>query len=188
MDSFFLPLVAAALAEWGDKTQILAMLLGIRFANPVPVFIGISLAAAINMALAAFGGSLLATIIPPDAALLFLTLGFLFAAIGTFVPFRDTDADSIWGMGAIFTSFVGFFLIEFGDKTQFIAAGFGAVSSNWILVGSGAAVGVVLGCAPAIVLGQTLRERVPLTGIRRSVGGLFLLVSSILAINVFSLI
>jgi len=188
MDSFFLPLVAAALAEWGDKTQILAMMLGARFAKPVPVFIGIGLAAAINMGLAAFGGSLLSNMIPADAALLFLTLGFVFAAVGAFIPFRDTDAGSIWGIGAITTSFIGFFLIEFGDKTQFIAAGFGAVSQNWVLTASGATLGVMLGCAPAIILGQALREKIPLTLVRRSVGGVFLLVSSIMAINVFSLI
>jgi Ca2+/H+ antiporter, TMEM165/GDT1 family len=188
MDSFFLPLVAAALAEWGDKTQILAMMLGSRFGKPVPVFIGIGIAATINMGLAAFGGSLIAGMIPPDAALLFLTLGFGFAAIGAFIPFSDPDAESIWGIGAITTSAIGFLLVEIGDKTQFITAGFGAVSSNWMLTAFGATLGVMLGCAPAIILGQALREHVPLILIRRSVGILFALVSSILAINAFSLI
>ncbi len=188
MDSFFLPLVAAALAEWGDKTQILAMMLSSRFGRPVPVFIGVGIAAAINMGLAAFGGSLIATMIPPDAALLFLTLGFAFAAVGAFVPFDDTGAESIWGIGIIMTSAIGFLLIEIGDKTQFITAGFGAVSSNWMLTAFGATLGVILGCAPAIILGQALRERIPLVLIRRSVGILFALVSSVLAINVFSLI
>ncbi|RED17411.1 TMEM165/GDT1 family protein [Parasphingopyxis lamellibrachiae] len=188
MDSFFLPLVAAALAEWGDKTQILAMMLGVRFGKPVPVFIGVGIAAAINMGLAAFGGSLIASMISPDAALLFLTLGFAFAAVGAFVPFSDTDADAIWGIGAITTSAIGFLLIELGDKTQFITAGFGAVSPNWILTAIGATLGVMIGCAPAIILGQTLRERAPLTSVRRSIGVLFAFVSSVLAINAFSLI
>lgn len=188
MDSFFLPLVAAALAEWGDKTQILAMMLGMRFARPVSVFIGISLAAAANMGLAAFGGSLLTAMVAPDAALLFLTLGFAFAAAGAFIPFRDTDANSIWGIGAISTSAIGFLLIEFGDKTQFITAGFGAVSDNWVLTACGATLGVILGCAPAIILGQALRDHAPLTLIRRMVGIAFAFISSILAINAFSLI
>ncbi|MGJ8537326.1 MAG: TMEM165/GDT1 family protein [Parasphingopyxis sp.] len=188
MDSFFLPLVAAALAEWGDKTQILAMMLAVRFGRPVPIFVGIGIAAAINMGLAAFGGSLIASMISPDAALLFLTLGFAFAAVGAFIPFSDTDADAIWGLGAVTTSAIGFLLIELGDKTQFIAAGFGAVSPNWILAAAGATLGVMLGCAPAIILGEALRERVPLTSVRRSIGIVFALISSILAINAFSLI
>lgn len=188
MDSFFLPLVAAALAEWGDKTQILAMMLGIRFAKAVPVFVGIGIAAAINMGIAAFGGSLIATMISPDAALLFLTLGFAFAAVGAFIPFSDSDAGAIWGFGAISTSAIGFLLVELGDKSQFITAGFGAVSQNWILTAAGATLGVLLGCAPAILLGRDLRDRVPLTAVRRSIGVLFGVISSILAINAFSLI
>ncbi|QLC25302.1 TMEM165/GDT1 family protein [Parasphingopyxis algicola] len=188
MDAFFLPLVAAALAEWGDKTQIVAMLLAMRFAKPIPILIAIAAAAAINMSIAAFGGSLLTQMIAPDAALLFLALGFLFAAVGAFIPFRDPDAGEGWKIGAFATSFAAFLAVEFGDKTQFITAGFGAISPHWPFAAAGATLGVLLGCAPAVMLGSALRETLPLPTIRKGIGALFLLISSIIAINAFSLI
>jgi putative Ca2+/H+ antiporter (TMEM165/GDT1 family) len=188
MDSFFLPLVAAALAEWGDKTQILAMLLAARFGRPLPLFIGIGAAAAINMGVASFAGQLLIAMIDPNAAMLFLALGFLFAGVGAFVPFRDPTIGQGWRIGALATVFLAFLSVEIGDKTQFIAAGFGASGANWVLVAIGATAGVLLGAAPAIVMGNAFREAVPLTLVRRIIGGLFLLISSILAINALSLI
>ncbi|MGP1281996.1 MAG: TMEM165/GDT1 family protein [Parasphingopyxis sp.] len=188
MDAFFLPLVAAAVAEWGDKTQILAMLLATRFAKPVSILLAIAAAAAINMSLAAFGGSLLTQMIAPDAALLFLALGFLFAALGAFIPFRDPDAGQGWKIGALATSFTAFLAVEFGDKTQFITAGFGAISPNWVFTAVGATLGVVFGCAPAVMLGSAFREKLPVPTVRKCVGALFLLISSIIAINAFFLI
>ncbi|MBC2779038.1 TMEM165/GDT1 family protein [Parasphingopyxis marina] len=188
MDSFFLPLVAAAIAEWGDKTQILAMLLAARFAKPLPLFLGIGAAAAINMGIASFGGRLLTTMIDPNAAMLFLALGFLFAGVGAFVPFRDPTTGLNWKIGTFATAFVAFLAVEIGDKTQFIAAGFGASGANWAFAAIGATLGVLLGAAPAIMMGTALREAVPLQLIRRIAGGLFLIVSSILAINALSLI
>jgi putative Ca2+/H+ antiporter (TMEM165/GDT1 family) len=188
MDSFFLPLVAAAIAEWGDKTQILAMLLATRFAKPLPLFLGIGAAAAINMAIATFGGRLLIAVIDPNAAMLFLALGFLFAGVGAFVPFRNPTTGLSWKIGALATAFIAFLAVEIGDKTQFIAAGFGASGANWVFVAIGATIGVLLGAAPAIVMGTALRETVPLPLIRRIAGGLFLVVSFVLAINALALI
>ena len=188
MDDFFLPLVVAAIAEWGDKTQILAMLLAARIGKPVPILIAIGAAAAVNMSLAAFGGSLSTTMIAPDAARLFLALGFLFAAIGAFIPFRDPDRGQSWKIGVLVPSFFAFLVLEFGDKTQFITAGYGATSTHWGFTAIGATIGVVLGCAPAVMMGQAFRETLPLAAIRRGIGAFFLLVSSIIAINAFSLI
>lgn len=188
MDAFLLPFLAAAIAEWGDKTQILAMALAIRFARPAPILIGITIAAAISMSLAAFGGSLLTAMIAPDAALLFLALGFAFAAVGAFIPFEDPTADKRWRIGALTTSFATFLAIEFGDKTQFIAAGFGAASYHWATTAVAATLGIVLSCAPAVLLGAAFRETLPITLIRRIAGGILLIVSSIIAINAFRLI
>lgn len=188
MDVFFLPLVTAALAEWGDKTQILALLLAMRFQKPVAVFAGVACAALLNSALAAFAGSLLPQMINHDASLLFLALGFLFAGAGAFLPSRDPDSGLTWRLGAFFTTFLAFFIVEFGDKTQFITAGYGAVYPGWPFIAAGAAIGVVLGCAPAIALGPSLRQRFPLPIMKRTIGGVFLLVAAALAINGMSLI
>ncbi len=188
MDVFFLPLVTAALAEWGDKTQILALLLAIRFQKPVAVFAGVACAALLNGALAAFAGSLLPQMINHDAALLFLALGFLFAGAGAFLPSRDPASGLTWRLGAFFTTFLAFLIVEFGDKTQFITAGYGAAYPGWPFIAAGAAIGVVLGCAPAIALGPAFRRRLPLTVMKRSIGAIFLLIAAMLTINGLSLI
>lgn len=188
MDAFFLPFVAAALAEWGDKTQILAMLLAARFRRPGLVLTGIALAALLNSALGAFGGSLIVPLITPEARLLFLALAFAFAGIGAFLPFREPDTGMGWKLGALVTSFAAFFLLEFGDKTQFVTAGFGAVLASWPFVAIGAAAGIALSAAVAVFMGEAFRERFPLRTMRRVAGGLLLFVGAILAINAFRLI
>ena len=183
-----MPFAAAALAEWGDKTQILAMLLAMRFAKPLPILLGIALAASINMTIAAFAGTLLTSMITPEAARLFLAVGFLFAAVAAIIPISDPYSGEKWKLGAFFTSAASFLAIEFGDKTQFIAVGFGAVSGSWPIVAFASTLGVLLSCAPAVMMGAAFRDTLPILTIRRSAGFLFLIVSSIVAINALGLI
>ena len=188
MDAFFLPFLAAAVAEWGDKTQILAMLLAARFQRPGLVLGGVALAAFANSAIGAFGGSLIVPLLTSEARLLFLALAFALAGAGAFLPFRDPGTGLNWRIGALATAFLAFFLVEFGDKTQFVTAGFGAVLTGWPIVAFGAAAGVMLASAPAVMLGSAFRSRFPLALMRRSAGGLLLLIGAILAINAFALI
>lgn len=188
MDSFFLPLVTAAAAEWGDKTQIFALLLAVRFGKPMTVLAAVALAAALNSTLAAFGGSLVAPLVDHRASQLFLALGFLFAAVGAYIPFKDPVSAINGRLGVFFSNFIAFWALEFGDKTQFIAAGYATMFEPWPFVAVGVAIGTVLGCAPAILVGQGFRGRFPLRLVRRSVGAIFLLIAAILAINALVLI
>lgn len=187
MDLIFPPFVAAALAEWGDKTQLLALALGLRFARPVPVIAGIALAALANSLIGAFGGSLIHPMISYDATLLFLGLGFAFAAIGALLPFRERDHGASWRLGAFGTSFAAFFILELGDKTQFITAGFAAVHGAWLPVALAATAGILVGAVPAVMMGERLRA-LPLKAIRRVVAGVFGFTAIILAINALRLI
>lgn len=188
MDSFFLPLVTAALAEQGDRTQLLAMLLAARFDRPVAVFAGVALAATLNSLLAAFGGALVGGLLTHEAALLFLALGFAFAGAGALISWRDPDTGLAWRTGAFATSFAAFFLVEFGDKTQFVTAGYAALDDGWGFTAAGAALGIAIGCAPAVAMGTAWRAAAPLVAVRRTAGGLFLLVAAILAVNALQLI
>lgn len=188
MDSFFLPLVTAALAEWGDKTQIFAMLLAMRFGKPMTVLAAVACAAALNAGISAFAGSLIAPMIDHRASQLFLALGFLFAAAGAFWPFKDPKTDIARPAGIFIACFLAFAVLEFGDKTQFLAAGYATLFGTWVFVAVGVAIGVVIGCAPAIMMGETFRDTVPLKLVRRAIGAVWLLVASILAINAFLLI
>ncbi len=190
MDAFFLPLVSAALAEWGDKTQILAMLLAARFGKPATVLVAVALAAAINSTLAAFGGSLIGNLIDDNSAMLFLGLGFAFAGVGALIPFRDPDHGLNWRLGTFLSSFLAFGILELGDKTQFMAAGFGAVGTenSWPFVATGTTIGIVLASAPAIMMGQAFRQQMPLKTIRRIAAVIFLVVAATLAVSAFALI
>lgn len=193
MDSFFLPLVAAAVAEWGDKTQILAVLLALHYRKPGIILFAIACAAALNASMAAFGGSLLGAYMNGNAAQLFMAVALTLAAIAAFLPFDEPDNGIGWKMGSwkigtFVASFIGFATIEFGDKTQFLTAGLGAMLPIWPFVAIGAAIGTVISCAPAVMMAEIFREKVPLKLIRRISGGLFLFVAAILAINAFRLI
>lgn len=188
MDSFFLPLVAAALAEWGDKTQILAVLLAVRFQRPALVLTAIACAALANAVLAAFGGQLLAGFMDGNSSRLFLAVAFALAGVSAFIPYEEPDAKTGWKVGAFLTSLFAFMAIELGDKTQFVTAGFAAMLPLWPFVAIGAAIGVIAACAPAVMMGEVFRERFPLKLIRRISGGVFLLVASILAISALRLI
>lgn len=187
MDVVFLPFLTAALAEWGDKTQILALVLAVQFRRPLPVLCGIALAALINSLLGAFAGSLVRPMISHEAMLLMLALGFLFAGVGGFIPFRDPATGLGARLGAFATSFIAFFALELGDKTQFVTFSFAGVSGAWIVTGCAAAAGIVIGCAPAVMMGEALRERLPLKLIRRIVAGLFTLAGLAIAIAALGL-
>lgn len=189
MDSFFLPLVAAALAEWGDKTQLLALLLAAHYRRPGTVLAAVVCAAAVNASLAAFGGHLLGGFMDDRAGQLFMAVAFTLAAVGALLPYEEPEGGIGWKrVGAFVPSFIGFLALEFGDKTQFVTAALAALLPVWPFVAAGAAIGTAIGCAPAIMMADRFRETLPLPQIRRAVGALFLLVAAILSINAFRLI
>ncbi|MBC7985262.1 MAG: TMEM165/GDT1 family protein [Sphingomonadaceae bacterium] len=186
MDLVFLPLVTAALAEWGDKTQLLALALAVRFGKPVQIIAGIAVAALASSLIGGFGGSIIRPLISHEASLLMLALAFLFAGFGGFMPFRERAPGL--SLGAFVTSMLAFFALEIGDKTQFLALGFAAVNGAWIVTACAAAAGIVLTCGVAVVMGEALRERLPLRLIRRVIAGLFLLAGFVIAIIALGLV
>lgn len=186
MDLVFLPLLTAAIAEWGDKTQLLALALAARFGKPVQVIAGIALAALASSLIGGFGGSVIRPLISHEASLLMLALAFLFAGFGGFIPFRERPPR--FNLGAFATSLLAFFAMEIGDKTQFLTLGFAAVGGAWIVAACAAAAGITLSCGAAVAVGEALRGRLPLRLIRRAIAGLFLLTGFLVAITALGLI
>lgn len=185
MDALFLPFLSAAFAEWGDKTQILAMLLAARFGRPGLVIAALALSAAVNAALAAWAGSIVAAMIDDRSALLLLAIAFALAGVAALIPADPARMPKSYGFGLFGTAFIAFLLAEFGDKTQFLAAGYAAVFPAWGAVAVGTWLGVMLAMGVAVYGGRKLRKQLPLAAIRRGLGAILLGISAMISISAF---
>lgn len=170
MDALLPAFVAALLAEFGDKSQLLVLALAAHFGRTRSVLAGVAIAAAANAALAAFAGNLLASLMTPEARGLLLALALVFAGAGALLPVRAPDV-ARWRIGAFASSFLAFLILAFGDKTQFVTAAIAARTASPILAACGATAGVVVASGAALALAPQL----PLARIRRGVAAIFLL-------------
>lgn len=187
MDALVPPFLAAFLAEWGDRTQLLAALLAVRFGRVRPVLAGIALAAFANSLLSAFAGHLLTDIINFRAISLMTAIALLFAGVGAFLPQKSPKLEG-GKTRAFLASLISFGILEFGDKTQFLTATLAARADSIWLPAFGATAGTLLAVAPALIMGDRLAERVPLRSLRMAAGILFSLFGAILAISALRLV
>lgn len=192
MEPLLTTLVAGFLAEWGDKTQLLVIALAARFQRPGQILAAVALAALANSAIGAIGGSLIHGYITLRAISLLLALSLIFAGGAALFRDKTPDMGSTWRVGPFLTTLGCFFLLELGDKTQFITAAisaqYAAQANAPILAAAGAAVGITAANAPAALLGEGLAKSVPLRGIRLGVGVVFLLIGLYVAVSALRLI
>jgi putative Ca2+/H+ antiporter (TMEM165/GDT1 family) len=163
-----------ALAEMGDKTQLLAILLAVRFRAPFTVLAGIVLATLANHALAAWAGVALSAWLAAPWFAVAVALGFLAMAAWTLVP--DTLDEGVITLprgGAFVATFIAFFVVEIGDKTQIATIALAARYQSLWAVTAGTTLGMVLANAPAIWLGEALLRRVPMVLLRRLAAAVF---------------
>lgn len=163
MEAFLVSTGIVALAEMGDKTQLLALLLAARFRKPWPIVAGILVATIANHALAGAVGAWVNTVLGPDVLRWVLGLSFIAMAAWMLVPDKADDLDSgdAPRIGVFGTTAVVFFLAEMGDKTQ-IATVMLAAQYNpyWVVVGS--TLGMMLANAPVVWFGDAITKRVPI--------------------------
>jgi Ca2+/H+ antiporter, TMEM165/GDT1 family len=174
LDSLLIAFLAAALGEWGDKTQLLAVLLAARYRRPAPILAAIAVAAVANSLIAAFAGTLIHGTITPRAASLLLALALVFAGVAGLIGSEAKDRPG-WRLGPFLATLILFTLAEWGDKTQFVTVAIAARFNALVLPAAGAAAGIILSSLPAVALGPRLPRAVPLKAIRIGVAGLFLL-------------
>ncbi|WP_025095604.1 TMEM165/GDT1 family protein [Acinetobacter soli] len=180
MQEFLISTSVVALAEMGDKTQLLALLLAARFRKPVPILIAILLATTINHGLSAVLGQWLTTVLNPTVMVWVLAIGFIAMALWMLVPDKlDDETDSInkWQRFGVFgATFILFFLAEIGDKTQIatvaLAARFDSVF--WVMLGT--TVGMMIANAPAVFIGNKMADRLPISLIHKIGAAIFLVV------------
>lgn len=176
MDAFLTSAVLVALAEIGDKTQLLSFVLAARLKKPLPIIAGIFTATIVNHTLAGAVGSWIAHWIPPHW-LPWIT-GGVFIAFGLWTLQPDSLANDPreHRAGAFVTTLIAFFLAEMGDKTQLATVALGAQFSNqlvWVVAGT--TLGMMLADVPAVLIGHRLAERLPMKMIRYIAAAMFII-------------
>jgi putative Ca2+/H+ antiporter (TMEM165/GDT1 family) len=177
LEAFFASTAVVALAEIGDKTMLLAIVLAARLRAPWAILAGILVATLANHALAALVGSQVAGLLDAPWFRITVALGFIAMAAWTLIPdkFEDDD-DAVTNRGGAFlTTLVAFFLVEMGDKTQIATIALGAQYHSVLVVAAGTTLGMMLANGPAVFLGEKLVEKVSLK-LTRTVAALLFLV------------
>ena len=176
MDAFWVSLLAVAVAEIGDKTQLLSLTLAAKYRRPWQICIGIFIATLVNHALAGEVGVLLAHWISPRAMHWIVTVSFLGMALWALIPDKiDDDAASKGtGHGLVVATIITFFLAEMGDKTQLATVALGAQYQPLWQVVAGTTLGMMIANVPVVILGSRFAERIPLRAARMTAALLFL--------------
>ena len=164
MEAFFVSTGIVALAEMGDKTQLLSLVLAARFRKPWPIVLGILVATLANHGLAGAVGSWVTTVMGPDVLRWVLGASFIAMAVWMLIPDKldDDEGDSAPRMGVFLTTVVAFFLAEMGDKTQIATVALGAQYEPLIAVVLGTTFGMMLANAPVVFFGDAITRRVPI--------------------------
>ena len=184
MDAFLVSTAIVALAEMGDKTQLLSLVLAARFRKPWPIVLGILAATLVNHALAGAVGAWVTQMVGPDAMRWILGLSFIAMAVWMLIPDKlDDDGGaehSRWGVFG--TTLIAFFLAEMGDKTQIATVMLAAqYTGAYVWVVAGTTLGMMLANAPVVWLGDKLVKKVPIRMVHL-VSALIFLVLGLLAL------
>ena len=164
MESLFVSAGVVALAEVGDKTQLLAFVLAARFQRPLPIILGILVATVINHGMAGALGAWITSAVEPQTLRWVLGVSFLAMAVWTLIPDEiEEDETSVASkLGVFGATLVTFFLAEMGDKTQIATVAMAAHYSTplWVVVGT--TLGMLIADVPAVFVGDKLSGRIPM--------------------------
>jgi putative Ca2+/H+ antiporter (TMEM165/GDT1 family) len=164
MEAFFVSTAIVALAEMGDKTQLLALVLAARFRKPWPIVLGILVATLANHGLAGAVGAWVTTVVGPQVLRSILGASFIAMAVWMLIPDKldEGDADGSPRWGVFGTTLVAFFLAEMGDKTQIATVVLAAQYNAYLWVVAGTTLGMMLANAPVVWLGERITRLVPI--------------------------
>jgi Ca2+/H+ antiporter, TMEM165/GDT1 family len=164
MESLLVSTGIVALAEMGDKTQLLAFVLAARFKKPWPIVAGILLATLVNHALAGALGAWITQLLTPEVLRWVLGLSFIAMAAWVMIPDKIDDAQTngLQRLGVFGVTLVSFFLAEMGDKTQIATVTLAAHYSAPVMVIIGTTLGLMLTNVPAVFIGDKLAQKIPM--------------------------
>jgi putative Ca2+/H+ antiporter (TMEM165/GDT1 family) len=186
IEAFLVSTGVVALAEIGDKTQLLALVLAARFRKPLPIILGILVATLANHAMAGAVGSWLAALIGPTAMRWILGLSFIAMAIWTLIPdeLEDEEEKPPPQFGVFGTTLVAFFLLEMGDKTQIATVALAAKYASLASVVAGTTLGMMLANVPAVLLGEVAARKLPMRLVHGIAGAIFLVMGVMVLLGV----
>jgi len=174
MEAFLISTLAVAVSEIGDKTQLVALMLAVRFQRPVPIIFGILVATLANHTLAALAGEWARANLPAEYLRWALGLSFLAVAVWALLPDRlDYKAKDLGRYGVFMTTAVAFFLAETGDKTQVATAMLAAKYGALIPVVGGTTLGMMIADVPVVLLGGAAAKKIPLKAVRYAAAAIF---------------
>lgn len=163
MEALWISTGVVALAEIGDKTQLLAMLLAARYRKPVPIILGILVATLANHAVAGWVGVWVADALGEQVLRWVLGLSFLAMAAWMLVPDKiDDEAERPARFGVFLSTLVAFFFVEIGDKTQIATVALAAKYESLIAVVGGTTLGMMIANVPAVLVGEAAAKKLPM--------------------------
>ena len=180
MHPFLVSTALVALAEIGDKTQLLSLFLAARYRAPIPIVLGILAATLANHALAAGAGDLLARALNPAVLDWAVVASFGIMGLWILVPDKLDDGElrERGARGIFVTTLLTFFLAEMGDKTQVATVALGARFGEWLPVVAGTTLGMLLANVPAVLFGHRFADRLPTRWIHGVAAVLFLVLAA----------
>ncbi|NLZ09799.1 MAG: TMEM165/GDT1 family protein [Alcaligenaceae bacterium] len=186
MEALWVSTGVVALAEMGDKTQLLAFILAARFKKPVPIILGILAATLLNHGLAGAVGSWVTTVLSPDVLRWILGLSFLAMAVWTLIPdkIEEEETQVAQRLGVFGATFITFFLAEMGDKTQIATVALAASYAAPLLVIAGTTLGMLIADVPAVFVGDRFAARIPMRLVHGIAAAIFAVLGLLALFNV----
>ena len=177
MESLLVSTGVVALAEIGDKTQLLAFILAARFKKPVPIILGILVATIVNHGLAGALGAWITTTVSPDVLRWVLGLSFVGMAVWTIIPdkIEEEETQVTHRLGVFCATLITFFLAEMGDKTQIAMIAMAAHYASPLMVVMGTTLGMLIADVPAVFVGDKLANKIPMKLVHSMAAAIFAL-------------
>ncbi len=174
-EALYISTGVVALAEMGDKTQLLAFILAARFKKPVPIILGILCATLVNHGLAGALGAWITSVVSPDTMRWVLGLSFIAMAIWTLIPdkIEEEETQVAQKLGVFWATLVTFFLAEMGDKTQIATVALAAHYGAPLLVVIGTTLGMLIADVPAVFVGNKFADKIPMKLVHSIAAGIF---------------
>jgi putative Ca2+/H+ antiporter (TMEM165/GDT1 family) len=185
MEAFLISTGIVALAEIGDKTQLLAMVLAARFRKPVPIIVGIFVATLLNHAIAAAVGLWITRVLSERVLHWVLGLSFIAMAAWILVPDKyEEEKESVASLAGVFaTTLVAFFLLEIGDKTQIATVALAAKYEVLTAVVMGTTLGMMIANIPAVLLGEIAAKKLSMRVVHAIAALVFLILGLVVLFN-----